>query len=80
MEQRDLLGYGKDPPFADWPGGARVAVSLVLNVEEGSEHAISRGDPWNEPVYDMIDEIRDAPNLAMESHFDYGKIVVYGRF
>ena len=41
MGQRDLLGYGKNPPDANWPGGARVAVSLVLNVEEGSDRRIS---------------------------------------
>ena len=35
--QRDFLGYGDSPPSADWPGGARVAVSLVVNVEEGAE-------------------------------------------
>jgi allantoinase len=77
--QRDFAGYGEHPPFADWPGGARVAVSLVLNVEEGSERAVSRGDAVNEPVYDMIDEIVGQPNLAMESHFDYGTRAGYWR-
>ena len=35
--ERDLVGYGRRPPAVGWPGGARVAVSLVLNYEEGSE-------------------------------------------
>jgi hypothetical protein len=67
MQERDLVGYGANPPHADWPSGARVAVSFVLNVEEGSERAVPRGDPENEPVYDMIDDIRGQPNLTMES-------------
>jgi len=79
MQERDLAGYGANPPHAEWPGGARVAVSLVLNVEEGSERAVSRGDPENEPVYDMIDDIRGQPNLTMESHFDYGTRAGYWR-
>jgi allantoinase len=76
---RNLLGYGPNPPHARWPGGARVAVSLVLNVEEGSERAVSRGDPVNEPVYDMVEAIEGGPNLAMESHFDYGPRAGYWR-
>ena len=79
MQERDLVGYGANPPHAEWPGGARVAVSLVLNVEEGSERAVSRGDPENEPVYDMIDDIRGQPNLTMELHFDYGTRAGYWR-
>lgn len=76
---RDFRGYGAHPPHANWPNGARVAVSLVLNIEEGSERAVSRGDERNEHVYDMIEDIRAAPNLTMESHFDYGPRAGYWR-
>lgn len=79
MQERDFVGYGAEPPHAGWPDGARVAVSLVMNVEEGSERAVSRGDAENEPVYDMIDDIRGQPNLTMESHFDYGTRAGYWR-
>ena len=41
---RDLKGYGRKRPFADWPGGARVAVSFVLNYEEGGERSVADGD------------------------------------
>lgn len=34
---RDLVGYGEHVPNANWPNGAKVAISLVLNYEEGSE-------------------------------------------
>ncbi len=79
MEHRNFTGHGESPPFADWPGGARVAVSFVLNVEEGSERTVSRGDAVNEPVYDMIETINDTVNLTMESHFDYGPRAGYWR-
>lgn len=76
---RDLLGYGANPPRVEWPGGARVAVSFVLNIEEGSEQRTTRGDPVNEAIYDMIDVRNDGPNLTMESHFDYGARAGYWR-
>jgi allantoinase len=76
---RNLVGHGPDPPHAQWPNGARVAVSLVLNVEEGSERAVSRGDRVNEAVYDMVEAIEGGPNLTMESHFDYGTRAGYWR-
>ena len=79
MPDRDLYGYGANPPAAKWPGGARVAVSLVLNVEEGSERAVSRGDPDNEAIYEMVQEVVGKPNPVMESHFDYGTRVGYWR-
>ena len=37
--KRDLVGYGKNPPRVEWPGGAQIAVSLVVNYEEGSSFA-----------------------------------------
>ena len=40
---RDLIGYGKDPPRADWPGGARIAIQIVLNYEEGGERCVLHG-------------------------------------
>ena len=31
---RDLVGYGRHPPNAQWPNGATIAVSFVINYEE----------------------------------------------
>jgi hypothetical protein len=45
---RDLVGYGGNPPNADWPGGARIAVQFVLNYEEGGENCILHGDAASE--------------------------------
>ncbi|GAA3373297.1 allantoinase PuuE [Streptomyces racemochromogenes] len=73
--QRDLVGYGAEPPHAAWPGGARVAVSLVLNYEEGGERSVLEGDPASEGY---LHEIVGAPpvvggrDLNVESMFAYG--------
>ncbi len=45
---RDLIGYGRTRPHAAWPGNARVAVSFVLNYEEGGERSVADGDPHAE--------------------------------
>jgi allantoinase len=34
---RDLVGYGRNRPDPQWPGGARVAVTVTITVEEGAE-------------------------------------------
>ncbi|MEW2586106.1 allantoinase PuuE [Streptomyces virginiae] len=73
--QRDLVGYGAEPPHAAWPGGARVAVSLVLNYEEGAEQNVLEGDASSEGY---LHEIVGAPpvvgerDLNVESMFAYG--------
>lgn len=76
---RDFLGYGANPPDPRWPGGARVAVSFVVNVEEGAELSVVDGDERNEAVYEVTDEVRDAPDPCRDSHFEYGTRVGYWR-
>src|SRR5712691_5767826 len=68
---RDLYGYGNTYPDVRWPGAARLAVSLVLNVEEGAELAFSAGDARNETVHEVVQQVNGAPDLCMESHFEY---------
>src|SRR5439155_803092 len=45
---RDMVGYGGNPPQAQWPGGARLALQIVVNYEEGGENAILHGDHASE--------------------------------
>ncbi len=40
---RDLIGYGRTPPHANWPGKAKIAVQFVLNYEEGGENCVLHG-------------------------------------
>ncbi len=74
---RDLIGYGARPPHPRWPHEARVAVSIVLNYEEGGEHCVLHGDAHSESVLtDMAaDPLRNARNLNVESNFEYGSRV-----
>lgn len=77
--RRDFLGYGDCPPRVAWPGGARLAVSFVLNVEEGAELSLTAGDERNEAAHEVTHEVKGAPDLCMESHFEYGTRVGYRR-
>ncbi|MFT8246658.1 polysaccharide deacetylase family protein [Roseomonas sp. BN140053] len=69
---RDLAGYRGRPPNIRWPGGARLAVSVVVNVEEGAELSIGAGDERNEHIYEAVERVEGARDLCMESHFAYG--------
>ena len=68
---RDLRGYANRYPEVRWPNGARIAVSLMLNIEEGAEFTLSAGDAHNETIHEANQEVRGAPDLCMESHFEY---------
>jgi allantoinase len=76
---RDFLGYGGTPPDPEWPGGARVAVSLVVNFEEGAELSLTAGDERNETAYEVTDEVIGRPDACMETHFEYGPRAGYWR-
>lgn len=69
---RNFRGYAGTPPNVRWPRDARLAVSVVVNVEEGAELSLAMGDERNEPIYEVVDHIERVPDLCMESHFDYG--------
>lgn len=45
---RDFVGYGGNPPDPQWPGDARIAISFVLNYEEGGENTVLNGDAGSE--------------------------------
>ena len=72
---RDMIGYGAEPPHADWPGGARIAIQLVLNYEEGAENSVLHGDPASETfLSDMINPapVVGARHMSMEQLYEYG--------
>ncbi|WP_108259090.1 allantoinase PuuE [Mangrovicoccus ximenensis] len=72
---RDLRGYGGTPPDVTWPGGARIAISLVVNYEEGSEPAVGDGDPEPERALSEVPYTHwpaGRRDLAMESMYEYG--------
>src|ERR671915_293378 len=72
---RDLTGYGRTPPHANWPGGARIAVQFVLNYEEGGENCILHGDAASEAFLSEIVGAQPWPgqrHMNMESIYEYG--------
>ncbi|MBU6492379.1 MAG: allantoinase PuuE [Burkholderiales bacterium] len=71
---RDLIGYGRHVPHADWPGKARVAVQFVLNYEEGSENCVLHGDRASEQFLSEIigAQAYEARHMSMESIYEYG--------
>jgi len=71
---RDLVGYGRTPPRANWPGGARVAVQFVLNYEEGGEASVLHGDRGSEMFLSEIIGAQAYParHMSMESIYEYG--------
>ncbi|WP_248763319.1 polysaccharide deacetylase family protein [Pseudarthrobacter sp. SSS035] len=74
---RDLIGYGEQPPRGSWPNGARVAISVVVNFEEGAERSIAAGDEADEDVY-VFGGWKSDPakrSLMKESYFEYGSRV-----
>jgi peptidoglycan/xylan/chitin deacetylase (PgdA/CDA1 family) len=71
--ERDLAGYGKTPPHVTWPNDARIAISVVLNYEEGSERTPFYGDAVHERAGEMIsDKPPEVRSLQIESQWEYG--------
>ena len=72
---RDMRGYGREIPDARWPGGAKIAVQVVLNYEEGGENNILHGDPASEAFLSEIigaDQWPGQRHWNMESFYEYG--------
>lgn len=74
---RDLIGHGRHPPFADWPGRAKIAVQFVLNYEEGGENNVLHGDAGSEQFLSEIVGAASYParHMSMESIYEYGSRV-----
>ncbi|MBW0159094.1 allantoinase PuuE [Sedimentimonas flavescens] len=72
---RDMRGYGANPPDADWPGGARIAISMVLNYEEGGENNVLHGDAASEA---FLSDIAGAAMWPDQRHWNMESIYEYG--
>lgn len=73
--QRDLIGYGGRWPDPAWPEGARLAISFVLNYEEGGEMCVLHGDDRSEVYLQEVPgltPVMGARNLMVESLYEYG--------
>ncbi|MDP5219063.1 allantoinase PuuE [Ruegeria sp. 2205SS24-7] len=72
---RDMTGYGATPPAANWPNGAKIAVQIVLNYEEGGENNILHGDAASEA---FLSEITGAQPWPGQRHWNMESIYEYG--
>jgi peptidoglycan/xylan/chitin deacetylase (PgdA/CDA1 family) len=69
---RDFRGDAPLPDRPPWPRGARLALSVVVNVEEGAELSLGHGDEANEFIYEAVERVEGQRDLCMESHYEYG--------
>ena len=79
---RDLIGYAGDPPVADWPNQARVAVNFCVNYEEGAEYCLLNGDDRHETLLSdlgAMEAVQGARHLNIESAYEYGSRVGFWR-
>ena len=75
---RDFIGHADAPPQAQWPGGVRLALNIVLNFEEGAEYGLLEGDPMAESILSDIapaPPLQGARHLNIESAYEYGSRV-----
>ncbi|EOE6872660.1 polysaccharide deacetylase [Klebsiella pneumoniae] len=74
MSERDLIGYGANPPHPRWPNDSRIAVQFVINYEEGGERSVLYGDRESEAFLteEPTREFSNIRNLNVESQYEYG--------
>ncbi|WP_213958001.1 MULTISPECIES: allantoinase PuuE [unclassified Variovorax] len=80
--ERDFVGYGRNPPDPQWPGGARLALNFVLNYEEGSEPSLQDGESETETWFTESSGLNSGVpgrDLAAEGLFEYGSRVGFWR-
>nr|WP_247738262.1 allantoinase PuuE [Sulfitobacter sp. R18_2] len=70
-----MTGYGRSIPAAQWPNGAKIAVQIVLNYEEGGENNILHGDAASEA---FLSEITGAAPWPGQRHWNMESIYEYG--
>ena len=76
---RDFVGYGRNPPDPKWPDGARIALNICINYEEGSEASLADGDGFTETALTEGGGGFEGRDLAAESMFEYGSRVGFWR-
>lgn len=72
---RNMIGHGPTPPNANWPGGAKIAVQVVLNYEEGGENCVLHGDAGSEA---FLSDIPGAASWPGQRHWNMESIYEYG--
>ena len=74
-ENRNFIGYGKDPPEFNWVNNTKLAIQFVLNYEEGGENTVLNGDKQSEI---FLSEIIGAQPVIGNRHMNMESIYEYG--
>ncbi|KAK0916442.1 hypothetical protein LTR91_003234 [Friedmanniomyces endolithicus] len=72
---RDLIGHGPNPPHPHWPNNAKIALSFVINYEEGGEYSVLNGDAKSESYLTEASGAlprHESRNTNVESEYDFG--------
>jgi peptidoglycan/xylan/chitin deacetylase (PgdA/CDA1 family) len=81
ISMRDLIGYGRNGPDITWPNGARLAISLVINFEEGAELQVADGDNVTERIGEVLSVVGPGtPDMGQAQIFSYGMRAGLWRF
>ena len=75
LSDRDLVGYGETPPHPQWPNNAKIALSFVVNYEEGGENTVLNGDAGSEVFLNETPggKSREGKrDINMETQYEYG--------
>lgn len=70
--EREIQGYGENPPVIRWNNDAKVAINIVINYEEGSELTFAMGDGSNDGMHELPFDVEGQRDLAKESMYEYG--------
>ncbi|PHS04632.1 MAG: hypothetical protein COA78_16330 [Blastopirellula sp.] len=71
--KRNFSGYGNERPDPRWPNNAKLAVSFVVNFEEGAEDSFEDGQPVNDKLGEFASFLPDGMrDLAIEQFHEYG--------
>ncbi|KAE9964933.1 hypothetical protein BLS_007972, partial [Venturia inaequalis] len=75
---RDFEGFGESSQDCKWPNNARIAVSFVLNYEEGGERSYQDGDGFRYADNDPTLGYKNSANnlIAMERNPKFAKACV----
>ena len=88
LNKRNFFGYGDTKLKINWPGNKKIALSIVVNIEEGAELSVSSGDSINEYIYEnnkikfesheYFLYLEDVINLSDELNFEI--VDIYGNY
>jgi peptidoglycan/xylan/chitin deacetylase (PgdA/CDA1 family) len=71
-DRRELRGYGRTRVPVPWPDGHRMALSVVVNIEEGSQRSALHGDSTGERSGEGFFALSDRGDARIDSWHDYG--------